>query len=410
MQLQIGYLSKVSKKYFATFVFLLLGFFFILRVTQITQHNRYLFDEDFFAYTAQLMKQNDSRIFEWWHGPLEQEVNQFSYRPPAIEWLHPPLSKSIQAVSIALFGNSPFGWRLPSVLAGIGIIWLSIEFTQLLFGKNYLSLLVGFLISTEQLITTQSKIASPDIFLAFFVLLTVWRFWHYHQKRTVFRLINVGISLGLAVSCKWSGAFILPALLVFEFVFLSQSATLKTSIRPLLLLLQTTIILMFVAGSIYILSYWQLFHQGHSVQYFFDLHKQIVTYQTSTSFDRPYASKPLEWLLGEKPIWYHYDQLETGEVSEIIAKPTLWLLFASELAFLISVGELISQHYRKKISKECWPKLLLLLSITSLFIPWLFISRPVFIYHFTPIVPLAIMLSISTFLNLLPKLSTNNSK
>ena len=410
MPLQIEYLSRISKKYFATFVFLLLGFVFILRITQINQLNRYLFDEDFFAFTAQLMMQNDGRIFEWWHGPLEQELNQFTYRPPAIEWLHPPLSKLLQAASITLFGNSPFGWRLPSVLAGIGIIWLSIEFTQVLFGKHYLSILVGLLVSIEQLLATQSIVASPDIFLAFFVLLVVWRFWHYHQKRTIFRLINVGIALGLAVSCKWSGIFILPGLLLYECLFLIQGASLRTIIRPLFLLLQTTTILLLIAGSIYVLSYWQLFQQGHSVQYFLELHKQIINYQTSASFDRPYASRPFEWLLGNKPIWYHYSQSETGEVSELIAKPTLWLLIACELAFLISLGVLISQRYCKKMTKEWWPKLLLVLSITSLFIPWLFISRPTFIYHFTPIIPLAIMLSCHSFLNLLPKLSTNNSK
>ncbi len=388
MQQRCNSLNKLLHTYFATFVLVILAAAFLFRVNILENPSRYIFDEDFFAFTAQLHKNNDSRLFEWWHGPLIQESNQYAYRPPAIEWLHPPLSKSLQALSLYFLGNTPIGWRLPSALFGVGIVWLGIELTQILFKKHQLSLFVGILLSFEHLLFTQSRIASPDVFLTFFILLTLWLYWQFHQARTIQRLVPVGISLGLAVACKWSALFVLPGLLIFEWLYLSQGKPKRTFIRPTLSVLGTASLLALFASLVYVISYWQLFYQGHTFAYFIKLHHQIFQYQTTTTFERPYSSKPWQWLVGEKPIWYLYEQTSSAPPTEIIAQPSRWLLLTSEVALLITLWLVLKRKTNKTDNQARWPRILLLLTIASLYLSWFFIERPLFIYHMTPVLPL----------------------
>ncbi len=408
MQRQAKFLTKNARKYFVSWVFLILGLTFICRVITIDQPNHYIFDEDFFAFTAQLMKNNDQRIFEWWHGPLTTEVNQFTYRPPAIEWLHPPLSKTFQATSIAILGNTPFAWRLPSVLAGLVLVWLSIELTQALFGKHLLSLMVGVLTGCEQLLFAQTKLAAPDIFLACFVLLAIWNFWRYHQARTITRLLNAGIAIGLAMTTKWSGAFIIFGLLIFDFWFYCHARPQRSIAKPLWLIIQSWSVLLFTAVIIYLLSYWQLFYQGHSFKYLLQLHQQILQYQTTTAFAHPHASRPWQWLWGEKPIWYVYETSTEGKTQVIIAQPTRWLLLLGELALGLTIVQLIRKA-PTKLSYLKWPRLILVLSILSLYLPWFLVARPLFIYHLTPIMPLLLIILVDQAHQQLSQLKKPNS-
>lgn len=408
MQRQAKFLTKIAQKYFISWMLLILGLTFFLRLIAIDQPHHYIFDEDFFAFTAQLMKNNDRRVFEWWHGPLTAEINQFTYRPPAIEWLHPPLSKTIQATSIAILGNTPFAWRLPSLVAGIMLIWLSIKFTQILFDQQLLSLLAGSLVSLEQLLFAQARLASPDIFLACFILFTLWNFWRYHQKRTLGRLLNVGITLGLAIASKWSGAFIIIGLLIFDFWFYAETKPKRSILRPVWLIIQSWSVLLLTSAIIYLLSYWQLFYQGHSFKYLLRLHQQIWQYQTSATFSHPYASSPWQWLRGKKPIWYVYEKNATGKILAITAQPTRWILLLSELAVGLTIFQLIRNASAKK-TYRWWPRLLLILAVFSLYLPWFLIARPLFIYHLTPIMPLLIIVLVDQVRQLLSQIKKPGS-
>lgn len=392
MHPRLDLLKTYLHKHFGVLVVVLLFVTFCTRFNHLNSPNRYLFDEDFFAFTAEMIRNNDKQVFEWWHGPITDTNSVYAYRSPAIEWLHPPLSKSIQALSILLLGNTPFAWRLPSLLAGVGVVWLTIELTEVLFKNKLISLLAGLGTSLEHLLFTQSRIASPDIFLTFFVLLSTWLYWKYHQERTIYRLLPMGISFGLAIACKWSGAFLLPGLLFFELIYLNQGTPNRTFIKPMLSLLVTTAIVLCVSLVVYVSSYWQLFYQGHTFKYFIELHQQIFTYQTTASFERPYSSKPWQWLLGEKPIWYYYEQIGNSQPLEIIAQPSRWLLLTSELAFCFLLVSLLKKKVSKLENKTRWPQFFLLVVIASLYLPWFLIERPLFIYHFTPVIPFLLII------------------
>src|SRR3989344_8746891 len=83
-----------------------------LRLFRLWFPDTYYFDEVYHAFTAQAYAVGDPRGYEWWNSAPQG----FAY-----EWLHPPLAKLIQAVSIVLLGDTPFAWRLPGAIFGTGI-------------------------------------------------------------------------------------------------------------------------------------------------------------------------------------------------------------------------------------------------------------------------------------------------
>lgn len=74
------------------------------------------------------------------------------YIPAAKQWLnmsptttfeHPPLGKYILAISIAVFGDNPIGWRLLCIVSGVISTMLCIFIAELLFKDLILAILIG---------------------------------------------------------------------------------------------------------------------------------------------------------------------------------------------------------------------------------------------------------------------------
>ncbi|MCA9372735.1 glycosyltransferase family 39 protein [Candidatus Woesebacteria bacterium] len=388
-------MQKILSRYFSTFILIILTVAFILRFWQLDLPDRYLFDEDFFAYTAGLMAKNDSSAFEWWHGPLDEVRSEYLYRPPAVEWLHPPLSKQLMSVSIRLFGDTPFAWRFPSAASGTLLVLLVIGLAQSLFHRHEISLLAGLFASFEHLLVVQSRIAAPDIFVACGAVLLGLCFWQWSTHRTKKWLIASGVALGLTATTKWSGIFILPGLLLFEFIRLGREKNLVAGKR-LMSLVKTTAMLLIIGAVVYVASFSQLFLQGHNFTYFIELHHQIWQYQTTAQFSHPASSKPWEWLIGQKPIWYAVAGADSS-LRDIVAQPTIWLLGLSETALVSTFITLLKLKKSKRKNMGPSATLFLVLLIISEFVPWLLVRRPTFLYHFTPIMPfLLIVLAHST--------------
>ena len=89
---------------------IILFFASLTRFWNLGYPKNYIFDEVYHAFTAQAYAQNDPRGYEWWH--------QSPVKGTAYEWLHPPLSKLLMAVSISVFGNNSFGWRFTPAIFG----------------------------------------------------------------------------------------------------------------------------------------------------------------------------------------------------------------------------------------------------------------------------------------------------
>ena len=119
----------------------------------------FYFDEIFFPATGQEILSGDPDAWEF----------------IGHENTHPPLSKLFMAGGMALLGeNSPFGWRFFGALAGVGSVFFIYLLAKRLFRSEIAGLAAGFLMVFEGLFFVQSRIATPDTYLLFFILGTVY--------------------------------------------------------------------------------------------------------------------------------------------------------------------------------------------------------------------------------------------
>jgi dolichyl-phosphate-mannose-protein mannosyltransferase len=107
---------------------------------------------------------------------------------PQYEWTHPPLTKLLIALSMLLFGgahsalgNSGYGWRFLNLAVGAALVYLVYVFTRRITASSAFASIAAFLLVFDGFHFTQSRIATPEITVAFFALLILYRFYRYWE-------------------------------------------------------------------------------------------------------------------------------------------------------------------------------------------------------------------------------------
>lgn len=148
--------------------------------------------------------------------------------------VHPPLGKWLIAGGIRVFGFTPLGFRLPSVVAGAVLCALVVHVTERLTGRLDLAVAAGALMVLDGLVFVTSRLALLDVFVAVFVTaafaLTVAAWQSQPDHRRVRRMgIGAVAAVGVGIGVKWSAA---PALLVVFTVLVVLDRRLVPPGRP----------------------------------------------------------------------------------------------------------------------------------------------------------------------------------
>jgi len=388
----------------------ILTFAGVSRLWRLAFPNEYYFDEVYHVVTAKLMAHNDPRAYEWWHPAPEPKT--------AIDWLHPPLAKLFQALSMLLVGDSSFGWRLSSALFGVGVIALIYFLARKLKFSQKVSLLAAALASFDGLLLTMSRITMNDIHVTFFIVLALWLYLHWREQPTFKRALWIGLAAGAAVASKWSGVFVLAPIL-FDQLWQVLQIKIKRKSLPLssrLVLLASLILLI---PTVYLASYGQMFIQGHGWQHLKELHQQIWWYQTNLTATHPYQSTPLQWILNLRPVYTYTDNPGEGLMRHMYIQGNPILLWGALIAVLWSLSSLLVwggswiqltldaldakskkaitlQKKRlaelKKETRVAGPIIFLLVAYFSMWIVWTNSPRIMFFYHYTPALPFLFIL------------------
>lgn len=129
----------------------------------------------------------------WYWFPPERYFDEIYYPrsaveyllwQPQFEWTHPPLTKLIIALSMLLFGgahagDTGFGWRFLNVIIGAATVYLLYAFAKRLTKSTLFACIAAGLLVLDGFHFTQSRIATPEITVAFFSLLILYTFYRY---------------------------------------------------------------------------------------------------------------------------------------------------------------------------------------------------------------------------------------
>lgn len=423
-------MKKFFTVYYKPLLVLILSLAFFTRIVRLHVPDTYIFDEVYHALTAKLIARNDPRAFEWWNSPVEPNTS--------VDWLHPPLAKYTQALPMKILGETSFAWRISSVIFGILVIAAVAKLSDQLFDDKRISLLAAFLTSMDGLLLVQSRIAMNDIHVTFFILLT---FIFYHQRlknpnRIKYLLLAV-LSAGLAMATKWSGIFALGFVGIWEIYLKLKSIKQEKlfSTKQLNWLATRFVLLIIIPITIYIASYSMMFAQGKTlicnqeeqiqgecyfetftwhdktlfsgyVSHFVELHKQIWWYQTNLEATHTYQSRPIDWFLNIRPVWFHVNRDHKGMTANIYAQGNSMLFWIGDIFIFVSLGLILlnlsaivirslskikkikTSNYQLPTTNYAQPITYNLLAYLIVWLPWQLSPRIMFFYHYTPAVPL----------------------
>ena len=99
------------------------------------------------------------------------------------EWTHPPLTKLIITLSMMLFGglnglgDTAFGWRFLNIVVGALTVGVLYAFAKYLTRSTLFATIAGGMLLFDGFHYVQSRIATPEITVAFFSLTTLYAFY-----------------------------------------------------------------------------------------------------------------------------------------------------------------------------------------------------------------------------------------
>ncbi|MFA7586341.1 MAG: phospholipid carrier-dependent glycosyltransferase [Novosphingobium sp.] len=237
---------------------------------------------------------------------------------------HPPFGKEIIAAAIALIGDKPLYWRIPSALfGGLGLY----AFGRLMWfaSQSRFAALSGmFLLATSFAWFVQSRIAMLDMFMASLAMVALWMFAAAmrHPAQGRWRLAIAGLCLGLSLASKWSVApiAVLPGLLFlvlkirdngWRFAFARAGGPV-----PGISLIEAALWLGLLPLAVYWATYLPtFFYSDRPVDPLGIVahHRYMLDLQDSVRKLHPYRSVWYQWVGNWRAIWYLYQEADGAQ-------------------------------------------------------------------------------------------------
>jgi len=338
---------------------------------------------------------------------------EYIHLQPDYEWTHPPLGKLVQASGILIFGFNPFGWRIMGVIFATFMVALMYLVGKKLFGTWIGGFTAAFMMTFDFLHFTMGRMGTADTYVVFFSLASQLFFLIYLKnvidkgwKTSVIPMFLCVMFAALGISTKWLVLFgfvgALAILLVLRF---SEVRKLKGRVSEKIYAVldhpySAIVCFLLLAILIYFIVFIPDMLAGRSFIGVLNLQDQMYVYQSTLKATHPFSSPWFSWPLlfnpfstgvgGHVPLWLQYaGNLPGGKLSTIVAlgNPALWWLgFAVILGLTIYyVPEFIIK--RKIDLKKDLPVIFILVYFFFQWLPYIIITRVVFIYHFYSNVP-----------------------
>ena len=314
---------------------------------------------------------------------------------------HPPLGKLIISIGISLFGMTPFGWRFSGTLFGVLMLPLVYVFARRLFGRGSVPVCCALLMAADFMHFNQTRIATIDTYGVFFTLamyyfLFCWLFPEGESgpgaaaEGKTRDLALAGLCFGLGAACKWTCLYAgagLGLLWALHWIFRfgrEKGKAWKPFGRNVGLCL---VFFVFVPALIYYLSYYpyglgnglggglgMYFKRGYA-KIVLDNQAYMFRYHSGVNATHPYSSRWYQWMLDIRPILYYleYDGPSRASFGAFVNPVLCW---AGLIGLFVLVWCVAARREKRA--------LYLLLGYFAQLVPWMFISRITFEYHYFP--------------------------
>lgn len=307
---------------------------------------------------------------------------------------HPPLSKLIIAGFMAVLGDRPLAWRLPSLLFGlanIGLVWWT---TLTVFASRRAAFLAAACVAADGFFIAYSRTALLDGMIVAFGLAGITRVL---TARNAWHMLFAGLSLGCAMGCKLNSlAFLGTAVM---------AALLSQPLRR-----YVPILLAGAVGVFYAQEAFTLWLTGKPFGPWAVVMENRAMMQHHLSYTEvhPMSSHWYTWFLPTRPIFLRHDADVSGTLRVLLTlgNPLLW--WGSSAAVVATIVTLARTG-----PKELWHQVrslpssfdeppvvvprhgLMLLALAAWAAPvafWIPSLRDSYIYHYMPSYAFALVL------------------
>ncbi|MEH3047410.1 glycosyltransferase family 39 protein [Sphingomonas adhaesiva] len=225
---------------------------------------------------------------------------------------HPLLAKELIAASMLAFGDTPFGWRFASTIAGAATVAGAFALAQVMTGRVRAGVLAAVLTLLGFTVYIQARIAMLDTFMLAFLIWAIVLLAASMRSGSWTRWTAGAVLLGLATACKWAAAPYVAAAGVAFLVLRRGRADRWPGMHPVLALA----LLGGVSVAVYFLTFLPAFFYAHDALTLRGLLPfQYEMYQRQTQGLPPhtYQSNWWTWPLLIRPIWYLYEPADGAQ-------------------------------------------------------------------------------------------------
>ncbi len=381
-----------------------------------TNTNSMYFDEIYFARTAYEILNN-------------LEIYETS---------HPQLGKLLMAVGVIVFGMNPFGYRIMGLIFSILSVLVMYLFGKKVFKSTMFASAMAVFFACDGLRYVQGRIGTVDSFLVMFIILAYFFMYSFFEKgmdvnsikRSLVPFGLSGVFFGLAVSVKWNGMYtgvglcLLFIMILFRTVkeravFFSRSNSDEDK-KIYQKRFINALIMMFVTGMVFFVliplgTYFAVFaisYQGSDalIPAFIQTQTDMFGYHTWVSAEHVASSPWWSWPLNGKSVYMYLGDSNYGTdmYSRIHSMTTTAIAVYGVLAMVYFVRKAILYYKKSKAGTLSdgekvyfthikTPAIFFAVGLCANWLPWMFISRSTFIYHFYPAMPFYIGLIVTYF-------------
>ncbi len=341
--------------------------------------------------------------------------------------IHPPLGKLILAGWGWLWGFEPgfsfaeigevypdhlyLALRFLPTLAGALLPLVIYGLARQLGFRRASAFLAGMLVALDNALLVQSRFILLDSFLLLFGFGALWCYFRWRQWGSVWLLGVAGLLGGAASSIKWTGGTFLAIMVILELIALWRQRharpwrRLATGVGTLIAVPVAFYFIVFTVhfallpkagtGDAFMSPEFQHTLAGNAyandaslrsptlVEKFFELNVQMYLSNQRLTATHPYSSSWYTWPLMVRPVYYW---VEDHARIYLLGNPLVWWL--STAAVLVLLAETLGAGILRASSRA---QLLLAAWLVNI-LPFIGISRVMFLYHYLTALVWAILM------------------